>query len=262
MSMNRVNISLKAGLQEQKLKSETLLSEKLLLEKEIEKVKDQLFALKGRNLDLDNLVKRATATLKEQESEYSRMRKQNASLALVKKQREELSALSAQLENELQTLKSSYADLEARNAELADVVVSLQEKNRVLTDDLNRTAFAAIDQSQIQALRGKREKLTVRAKRTNKLVTTFEVPANLKNLSFRITDSNGNVLGAEQGNIVSAIVPSDNNLTASSDRDVVGNRLQTVEMVYTPKHRLRTGLYTLEVLSENLYVGSVRVKLD
>jgi myosin heavy subunit len=248
-------------LQDQKLKSEALLSEKLLLEKDMQKMKDQLFSLKGQNLDLDNLLKNATSKLENQESEYNRMKKENTSLAQIRKQRAELSALRNQLENELQNLKNDYGDLQARNEELNSVVVSLQERNRILTNDLNRAAFATVDQSQIQAVRGKSEKLTVRAKRTRKLIASFEVPASLKNLSFRISDSKGNVMDQNDGTIASTSVPSEKNLTASSDSEVVGNRLQKVEMVYIPKDKLKTGLYTVEILNENLYVGSLKVKL-
>lgn len=261
MNTKHINSSLEAGLQDQKLKSEALLSEKLLLEKDIQKMKDQLFALKGQNLDLDNLVKNASSKLENQESEYNRMRKENASLLQIKKQREELAALRHQLENELQNLKNSYDDLEARNEELNSAVASLQERNRILTDDLNRAAFAAVDQSQIQAVRGKGEKLTVSAKRTRKLIASFEVPASLKNLSFRISDSKGNTLDQNHGTIASTSVPSDKNLTASIDSEVLGNKLQKVEMVYIPKEKLKTGLYTVEILNENLHVGSLKVKL-
>ena len=261
MNTKRVNNSLEAGLQEQKLTSEALLSEKLLLEKDMAKMKGQLVALKGRNIDLDNLVKNTASRLQAQESEYNRMKKQNSSFAEIKRQRQELLVLRSQLENELQTLKASYADLELRNEELNSVVVSLQERNRILTDDLNRAAFAAVDQSQIQAVRGRSERLTVRAKRTGKLIANFEVPARLKDLSFRITDSQGNVLDQNAGTIASSSSPSEQSIIVSADPDVVGNKLQKVEVVYIPKDKLKNGVYTVEILNENLYVGSLRVKL-
>jgi myosin heavy subunit len=261
MNTKRVNSSLEAGLESEKLESESLLSEKLLLEKDVQKFKDQLFSLKDKNSELDNLYKSISTKLKNQESEYSRMRKENMSLAQIKKQRQELTTLQRQLENELQTLKSSYADLEARNNELNGTVASLQERNKILTDDLNRAMFSSIDQSQIHAVKGKAEKLTVRARKTRKLIANFEVPVNLKNLSFRIVDAKGNILTAKDGTIVSSSTPSENNLTASSDSGVQGSALQKVEMIYTPKEKLKTGIYTVEILNENLYVGSLKVKL-
>jgi DNA repair exonuclease SbcCD ATPase subunit len=261
MNTRSVNSSLQAGLQEEKLKSESLLSEKLLLEKDIQKMKDQLSSIRTENREYDNLVKSTAARLSAQEADYNRMKKENMSLAKLRKQRSELVALQSQLENELQLLRSSYADLESKNKELNTTVASLQERNKMLTSDLNKVMFAAVDQSQIQAVKGKSEKLTVRAKRTKKLIANFEVPANLKNLSFRITDSKGNILSKEDGTIASTVVPSESSLTASSDSEIVGNKLQKVEMVYLPKEKLKTGVYTVEILNENLYVGSLKVKL-
>jgi N-acetyl-beta-hexosaminidase len=261
MNTKRVNNSLEAGLQEEKLKSESLLSEKLLLEKDIQKFKDQLFKLRDENGQLDNLVKGTSARLKDQESEYRRIKKENASLGQIRKQRQELQALKNQLENELTILRASYAALEEKNSELNNTVAYLQERNKILTDDMNKAMFAAIDQSQIQAVRGKSEKLTVRAKRTKKLIATFEVPANLKNLSFRITDSKGSILTSEKGNIAFSSLPSEKSFTASADREAEGNKLQKVEMVYIPKEKLNTGVYMVEILNENLYVGSLKVNL-
>jgi hypothetical protein len=262
MNTNRVNNSLETGLQEQKLKSEGLLSEKLLLEKDIEKFKGQLFKLKDENADLDGIVKSITAKLKNQESEYIRMKRDNASLGQIKKQRQELQVLKNELENELTSIKASYAALEAKNRELNTSVAALQERNKMLSDDLNRATLAAVDQSQIQAVRGKSEKLTVKAKRTKKLIANFEVPANLRNLSFRIIDMKGNALTPQQGNIAFTSAPSEKSLTASTDSDIEGSKLQKVEMVYIPKQKLNTGVYSVEILNENLYVGSLKVKLQ
>lgn len=261
LNTKRVNSSLKTGLQEERLKSESLLSERLQLEKEMQKVKDQLLLLEGQNTELNNVVKNASAKLQSQEADYNRLKKENLSLNQIKKQRQELIALQNQLENELQSLRGSYAALQSQNSELNNKVASLQERNKLLNDELNRAMFAAVDQSQIQAIKGKHERLTVKARKTKKLIANFEVPANLNDLSFRIIDAQGKLLKQEDGTIASTVFPSDNNITASADAAVVGNKLQKVEMVYIPKEKLKTGVYTVEILNENLYVGSLKVKL-
>ena len=261
MNAKSVNTTLEAGLQNEKLKSEQLLSEKLHLEKEIEKFKEQLLRLKEQNLDFDEAVKSVTSKLQLQEADYTRMKKENNSLGQLRKQKQDLLTLLAELENELTHLKSSSAALESKNSNLNIMVAELQDRNRLLVDDLNKAMFAAVDQSQIQALRGKSEKLTVKAKRTRKLMATFEVPSNLKNLSFRVIDSEGRALSPKDGTIASTISSSDANFTASSDSDLNGSNFQKVEMVYIPKARLNSGVYTVEILNENIYVGSLRVKL-
>jgi peptidoglycan hydrolase CwlO-like protein len=261
MNTRSINSSLEQGLQKEKLKSESLLSEKLLLEKDIQKIKEQLSSLQGKNTNLDAVVRSTSEKLERQESEYNRMRRENQSLTQIKKQRQELIALQSQLENEVQSLKLSYAQLESRNSELNNTIASLQERNKMLTDDLNRAMLASVDHSQIQAVKGKTERLTISAKRTRKLIANFEVPADLKQLSFRIIDSKGNALSQNDGTIASTVMPSESNFTASADDSAQGARLQQVQMVYLPTKRLKSGLYTVEILNENLYVGSLRVKL-
>jgi predicted nucleic acid-binding Zn-ribbon protein len=261
LNTKSINRSLESGLESEKLKSEQLLSEKLQVEKELEKFKEQLMSLKEQNLDLDNVLKSVTTKLQLQEADYVRMKKENISLAQLRKQKQNLLTLQTELQNELTQLKISYAALESKNNDLNTAVAQLQERNKLLTDDLNKAMFAALDQSQIQALRGKSEKLTVKAKRTRKLMANFEIPSNLKNLSFRIVDSNGNTLSQNDGRIAATVTPSHTNFIASSDSDVTGSKLQKVEMVYMPKEKLKSGVYTVEILNDNFHVGSLKVKL-
>ena len=56
------------------------------------------------------------------------MKKENLSLAQQKKQRKDLIALQSQLENELQTVKSSYAELVEKNNELTNTVAFLKKE--------------------------------------------------------------------------------------------------------------------------------------
>lgn len=261
MSTLRVNNTLETNLQNAKLKGEALLSEKLLLEKDIEKMRGQLSSLKGINTDLDNLVSQTEARMSSQESELRKLKKQNSSLTQVRKQREELLQLKTDLEGQLLALRASYADMENTNMVLSNTIAQLQEQNRLLTRDLNNAMFATMDHTQVQAVKGKKERLTVKAKRTHKLVADFQIPASLRNVSFRILDQNGNVLTDKQGMIVSKTDVSDENVVASIGDNGAGNGQQKVHMEYIPKQRMRSGTYTVEILNDNLYVGSLNVKL-
>jgi hypothetical protein len=261
MNTKSVNGSLQAGLKDEKLKSESLLSEKLSLEKDILKMKDQILLLKGENIEFDKLVNATMAKLNSQQSDYNRMKKENLGLAQLKKQKQELIALQSKLENELQSLRDENSSLSSENHDLITTVASLKERNKILTDDLNRSMFSMLDQSQIQAVKGKSERLTVKAKRTKKLVADFDIPASLINLSFKVLDAKGNVLSPEAGTIISSVMPATENLLASTENNSAGNRFQKVKVNYTPSTKLKSGIYTIEVLSENLHVGSMKVRL-
>lgn len=217
MSTRGVNSVLETSLEQEKLKSESLLSEKLLLEKDLEKMRVQLSSLKGINDDLDETVRKAEAKFADREAELNRLKRQNSTLADVRKQRQDLLRVQRELENELTALKGSYAALENENRMLSNNIVQLQERNRILSEDLNRAMFASIDQSQVQAVKGKKERLTVRAKRTGKLIADFDVPANLRNISFRIVDPKGNALTEKHGSIVYHASAADQNVVASSE---------------------------------------------
>lgn len=255
-----MNQSLETGLRQQRIKSEKLLSEKLKAEKDLLAIKEQLAGLKGKNKQLDDLVKRTSAKVESQEALLKRLKKENTSITQLRKQREELLDIQSQLQRELSEIRTSYANLEAQNRTLNATVASLEEKNRILTNDMNRAMLASVDQTQVQALK-RSEKLTVRARRTKKLIANFEVPVDLKNLSFRILKPNGEQLTQEQGSIAFTSAPADNNFTASLDAAQIGSGSQKVKMTFEPKVKLSKGTYGVEILNDNIYVASMKVDL-
>ena len=260
MSTKSVNNTLESSLQHERLRSESLLSEKLLLEKDLEKMKSQLSALKGVNSELDELVRSTEAKVSSQQEQLRQLRKNSTGLANLKKQREELLTIQRDLQAQLIVAKASMVDLELQNTALAQTIAQLQEQNLALSNDLNRAMVASLDHLQVQAVKGKKEKLTVRARKTSKLIASFEIPASLQNVSFRIIAPGGNRLTEKHGSIVFQTSASDKNLLAAADTQGVDG-LQNVRMEYVPKVRLQSGVYTVEILNDNLHVGSMNVKL-
>lgn len=262
LNTKQVNSSLEAGLRSGKLQSEALLSEKLLLEKDIRKMKDQLAGFNSRNIELNGSLKNVTAELASREAEYNRLKRENVSLAQVRKQRQELRRLHADLEKQFSDLQLAYNDLQHENQDLNQTLLSLEDRNRLLFEDLERAMYANVDHTRVLAVKKKDDRLTVKARKTRKLIATFEVPGHLKNLSFRLIDANGKTLTSEDGMIASVATPSQETITASSETQTVATRPQQVQMTYIPKSKLKRGVYTVEILNENLYVGSLQVKLQ
>lgn len=261
LSSRRSAASLESELQKEKLEAETLLSEKLLAEKELARLKEQTIELTGKKQDLELQLQSVSASLEKRDADFSRMTRENRSLAQLRKERAELVAMQNQLQNDLQASRASYDGLKKENEELNSTVALLQERNRLLSEDLNRSLLSAIDQSLINATKRNDGKLTIKANRTKKIAASFDVPANFNNLNYRIVDSNGNVLSANDGTITSKTTPSDKNLVASSTPSAEGSKLQKAEMVFIPTKKLKTGVYRVEVSNDNLYVGSLNVKL-
>ena len=260
MSTRSVNSSLQSGLEKERLKSEALLSEKLLIEKDLEKVKTQLASLRGINGDLDELVKATEAKLAARDLELGKLKKRDATIADLKKQRQELLHLQIELENELVSARTSLAEMVNQNEVLSQTIAQLRDQNRILANDLNRAMVASLDRMQVEAVKGKKERLTVKARKANKLIASFKVPASLQNISFRIIDPKGDMLGEKQGTIASRVTALEDNVLASTDNQTV-EALQVVRMEYLPKQKLQPGVYTVEILNDQLYVGSLNVKL-
>lgn len=262
MNEKRLNSLLEEGLGKEKLKSESLLSEKLLLEKDIVKFKAQLSSLTGQNQELDKILKQTSLKLEAKEAEFSRVNKENASLQKIKKQQNELLAIRKDLDVQIENLKATLQGLQAENNTLNNKVAYLEQRNKLLNDELHKAMLASVDHAQTDALQGKSERLTVKAKRTNKLVANFEVPAELNNLSFRVVSPSGSALSPKDGTIASRVVSvSDNMVASSATTSNLNTKVKQVEMVYIPSKKLTAGTYKIEILNDNLYVGSLQVKL-
>lgn len=253
--------SLDKDLAKESLRSESLLSEKLLKEKELQKVNRQVSDLKDELRQLQDRYASAVSTLENQQADYNRMKRSNASLDQLRNERADLIVIQNQLRNEIQSLIEDKTALQSKSEDLESTVALLQERNKLLTDDLKRAMLAEVGQPMVNAVKGKSEKLTVKAGRTGKLIATFDLPAEYKNLSFRILDSNGNILSNEEGVFSSTTTPSKDSYTASSDLISEQHKLQTVQMVFTTSKKLKAGVYSVEILNENLYIGSLRVNL-
>lgn len=262
LNVKKVNSSLEVGLNNEKLRTESLLSEKLILEKDMAKLKDRLASLSGKNSDLEKVVKQTSMKLEAKETEYNKIRKENLSLQQIRKQHQELLTLQKDLEAQIENLSSSFAILQKENGDLNNAVASLEQRNRLLNEELHRAFLANLDNTQMDALQGK-GKLTVKARRSNKLVATFDVPADLKNLTFKVIDPSGNPLTHKDGTIASRVITSSDSYVASSSTTLngVNSKLAKVEMVYLPTKKLNRGTYKVEILNDNLYVGSLQVRL-
>lgn len=259
--MYNSNGELKDNLNAEKLKGESILSQKLILEKDITKFKNQIESLKGTNSELDKELARTSARLAAKEAEFKKVQNESMTLKQLKKQHNELLALQKEWENSMASMKDKIQSLENEKNDMSKTIASLEERNKILSEDLHKTQLAFLDYSQLETLK-KNDKLTASARNTKKLKATFEVPSNLKEISFKITDPSGKLLTEKEGTIASRIVPESKNYSASvASYAETSKNLKHMEMVYLTNKKLKPGTYKIEVLSENLYVSSLQVRL-
>jgi peptidoglycan hydrolase CwlO-like protein len=258
------NKTLKSGLKDEKLKSETLLSEKLAFAKEVEKLKTDIQAWMGKSHSADRMLEEANTRIGGMEKTIAGLRKENTALASLRKDLNELRQIRADLENQLAALdqsnKNNLKQLDEFRAELASV--------KAERDDLkfNQKAKAEnlTDDFRLETTRGKKkQKLTVNAARTKKLVVSFEIPESMTgDVNFSIITPEGKTIKSNDPRLKSALIEDNRNLTASlspvSGEFEISRR---IEMTYTPDSKLEPGIYKIQILQKDKKVGSAQLRL-
>ena len=251
---------LEADLATEKLKSESLLSERLEAESKLAKADVSIRDLNRQILELDALLANArkdaadrTAALSKVQSELNRRKNESASFAAAK----------SDLEKQIDALKASMRDMEAEKRTLAQQIESLKSQNENLQREAQLARNTYFDQPLIVTSRGKSDKLVIKASRAKKLTATLILPAALKEIKFKIFDPAGNEISSNSssGTLAVNVVDAGKNTASASSGRAGGVTFQQVEMVFLPAKKLKPGLYKVEVLSEGLNVGSLQMKL-
>ena len=258
------NRSLKDRLHKEKTRSETLLSEKLNFEKSIDKFKKDLASLQGNNAQLDKVVKETSNKLAKKESEIRKLMAENASLADMKKKNAELEALRKKLNEEIASLNLNMDQLIAENKQFSEQFASMKTENESLAFHNALLEAMLADNYRIEALRGKHDKLTVAARRTNKLMVSFDIPSEVgQELYFKIVAQDGKELSSK--NDESATIKFydlDKNLMVNLMGSASGSqKAKRAELIYKPDQKLTKGIYRFNVYNGKDYMGSIQLRL-
>lgn len=169
---------------------------------------------------------------------------------------------------ELETLRAERAALQKRYDEamasmerMSNDYLALERTNAGLRADLDRIANeqAMMDQSLTQAFRGKKERTTVLAKKTRKLQLSMVLPpSTAKKASYVITTPDGARIDGRDPT-VSVTSTSNDGLASAGKGGQQG--ADEVKLAYTPKKRLKAGLYRIEVRADGRSLGSTFIAL-
>lgn len=248
--------ALETDFNEEKLKYELLYSEKLTLEKELGANNEQIAELLKRRQELEDALAKAREKVPDNDA-IVRLRNENK---LAQKRYSELESSKQRLEQQLADLNSSLALAQSQNKELNENLASLQQSNKNLNEELSRAQLAYYDRVMVESLRGKNDKLVAKASRTRKIRANVWVPANLRDVQFKVIDPQGNVLSKPEGGTLAVRVVNKGEAVTSAGKSLVGG-YQEIEMIFLPKKKLQPGTYQIEVTSENLLVGSLKQRL-
>ena len=258
------NANLEKSLKEGKLTSESLLSEKLFLEKEILKFKSELQSLEGTNSELDKSLHERSQRVQMVEAALRKMQKQSGSITLLKKQSQALATLKYELEQQLAYYKQSLRELQVNNEELVATVELLQHRNKDLAAELDAVRLASMDEVLTESVK-KNGKLSVKAARTKAIIVNVNVPAAAENVTFKIKDPAGNVLAVNDGSMTfHTIMDSGTQPQAfyvSTNSAAFLPRYKKMQMVYHSNKKLQAGIYVVEIQNNSQSIGTLQVKL-
>lgn len=262
------NKSITKELNNEKLKTESLLSQKLQLEKEMEKFRKDIAALNGQNTDLDRLLKQTTQTLDQKEKQIKRLTDDNMGLVKFRKEVVELRKLKAQFENQLMAMNADLSKLRQENdllknenSDAKNRIAGLQNENKTLKNNLDLVSSMA-NNSLSEAVK-KNNKMTVSARRARKIQLAFDLPQkSLSGLQFKVTSPNDKIFSSGDGSISHKLLLNDGNPVASLDPQTGYYELtQRVVMEYAPKSRMEKGIYKVDVYNQGTLISRMLVKL-
>lgn len=254
------NQELNKHVNEEKIKNELLLSEKLALFKDIEDYTFNNNSLNKLNKDLEENIVQINKTIGLKESEIARLNKDNAKVNALKKQLVELNRLKREQETKLTALNETIKKLTTDNNFLNQSLAAMTEENKQLAANLELLSSITADNYLVETTR-KKGKLTVVAKRTKKMGVTFKVPENMvETISFKITKPDGTSIDGNSKDVAISITDDTERLYASlGKREIKVSK--RIEMTYEPKERLKSGVYKVEIYNREKYIGSCNVKL-
>jgi len=107
----KTNTSLKNDLNETKLTSETLLSEKLALQKEIVKYDKEIAVLKSKNVQIDQSLVNVNKILAQKESEIKAAQKDKSKIKTLEKQLAEIIKNKNEIEHQINAQQQNINQL-------------------------------------------------------------------------------------------------------------------------------------------------------
>jgi len=255
----RENRGLEKSLDQEKLRVEALLSEKLLVEKDLAANEEKIGELFRKNEMLARQLEEAGNANKLKDGSIQQLQSQVGSN---KKKYADLLASNTQLENRLTLLGQQIKQMQDDKLAASIEQESLRSQVDNLKRELAMAHSAYYDRALVETTRGKNDKLVVKASRAKKLKATIMIPGNLKEVQFQIFDPSGNLISASADNGTLAVQITDGDHTvASATNSSTGQTYKQAEMTFLPKKKLVKGIYRIEVLSENLTVGSLQMRL-
>jgi hypothetical protein len=253
------------NLNVEKLRNESLLSEKLIAEKGLNKMKTELSSVKKKNNDYEKLLSEAELKLEEKDKKISSLLKETISLNnKFKKDIDDLQNKIAEPDIEYADLKLNYERLLTEDKNLKSSLDEMRLENVAFALQLDKEQLYQSDNFLVTAIRGKNaERIVIFASRAKKLNMTFDVPQSLtESISFKIITPSGTTINPDDKSLSWFVTMDSRNFTSSLS-PLTGEFEQSRQVVlnYTPKEKLLIGEYKIQIICDGTIFGNCRIRL-
>lgn len=268
----RVNAGVEEALTAEKVKNEKMLSEKLALSKEIDKLKKDIADYKGRNGELDKKLMSLEGYLTQKENQLNAITKSNnQSINDYKQQLAELKDIRDQLNAEITRQNELMAVLQKENGTLKDALAMIEVSHEDLVTR-NYVLSQIISENYGVEAHKKKDKLTVNSKRTKEIQLGVDVPTEMtEKLSFTITSPDGKQTASNNSKTITYTVNNDFEFSdATATASITGipptsvsniNNRKRVTLSYKPEAKLTKGVYQINIYSDSTFIGSSQIRL-
>lgn len=246
-----------------KLKVETQQNQSLLSESE--GLKNELSALQkefsDRNIRVDDIIAEKERMIAENDDRIQRLIAENRSGNAAKNQIKEIESQNSVLQSEISGLKEQLINLSEQTKDQTGKISDLENQNGALRKQNELLRSLISDNIRISATKGKKNKLTVIAARTNMISAKLDIPASIgDNISFTLVYPDGSFISSKDEPSASVNI-SAINATKENERSAAGyqDETRTLDLKYIPKSKLAKGIYKLSVYHDGNYLTGVYI---
>jgi hypothetical protein len=250
-------------LDQEKLKSEALLSEKLSLDKEIIKFKSETEALKGTNAKLDKLILKSNKELSDKTAAIHHLMKSKYNEKELRNKLADARKSVESLQRMIDNMNKDLNRLQSENDILTRELAVVREENNQLVLNVKTHNENSADNYRVESQKRRNDRITAYAKLTRKLSVSFDVlPQVPIDVHFKIITPSGKVITDESKELTWDYVESDNLMLASTN-GIEGDFEVTkrIQMLYHPKEKMARGVYKIEVLNKDNRMGGCQIRL-
>lgn len=257
------NSNLSEDMKSERLHAETLFSNKVVLQKEMEGLRREIIRLefegKTSKAELDRLKKLLS------EGEAILFNKKKAVTELSESLGDARLQEQAQAAK-LQEMSEAIDALQGENDQMRQEIAEFRQSELAYRSELESLRKPKATYFRIEALKGRSAKETNKASKTRRMLVSFTWPeaAHNKRLYLVLSGPDDKVIGDPSKEQVSILLDGTYQLitpTVTREINIIGDS-QRQEVVLEVPHKLQPGIYQADVYTNDFHLGGTQIRLE